>query len=125
MPGPAATAAERAPRRARYLIPLDIPRRGEIVAVLAVALLLAHLLLAQLTIGLAVVLAAIGRISRWRPQWLAVPAGAGLIWVLAIGPAPAWAGFTAGPRQVLAYLDRKSTRLNSSHSDLSRMPSSA
>jgi hypothetical protein len=104
MPGPAATAAERAPRRARYLIPLDIPRRGEIVAVLAVALLLAHLLLAQLTIVLAVVLAAVGRISRWRPQWLAVPAGAGLIWVLAIGPAAAWAGFTAGPRQVLAYL---------------------
>jgi hypothetical protein len=104
MPGPAATAAERAPRRARYLIPLDTPRRGEIVAVLAVALLLAHLLLAQLTIVLAVVLAAVGRVSRWRPQWLAVPAGAGLIWVLAIGPAAAWAGFTAGPRQVLAYL---------------------
>ena len=104
MPGPAATAAERAPRRARYLIPLDTPRRGEIVAVLAVTLLLAHLLLAQLTIVLAVVLAAVGRISRWRPQWLAVPAGAGLIWVLAIGPAAAWAGFTAGPRQVVAYL---------------------
>jgi hypothetical protein len=104
MPGPAATAAERAPRRARYLIPLDTPRRGEIVAVLAVALLLAHLLLAQLTIVLAVVLAAVGGVSRWRPQWLAVPAGAGLIWVLAIGPAAAWAGFTAGPRQVMAYL---------------------
>ena len=104
MPGPAATAAERAPRRARYLIPLDTPRRGEIVAVLAVALLLAHLLLAQLTLVLAVVLAAVGRVSRWRPQWLAVPAGAGLIWVLAIGPAAAWAGFTAGPRQVVAYL---------------------
>ena len=26
---------------------------------------------------------------------------------------------------VLAYLDRKSTRLNSSHTDISRMPSSA
>jgi hypothetical protein len=104
MPGPAATAAERAPRRARYLIPLDTPRRGEIVAVLAVAWLLAHLLLAQLTIVLAVVLAAVGKVSRWRPQWLAVPAGAGLIWVLATGPAAAWAGFTAGPRQVVAYL---------------------
>ena len=104
MPGPAATAAERAPRRARYLIPLGTPRRGEIIAVLAVAWLLAHLLLAQLTIVLAVVLAAVGRVTRWRPQWLAVPAGAGLIWVLAIGPAAAWAGFTAGPRQVVAYL---------------------
>ena len=104
MPAPAATAAERAPRRARYLIPLGTPRRGEIIAVLAVAWLLAHLLLAQLTIVLAVVLAAVGRVTRWRPQWLAVPAGAGLIWVLAIGPAAAWAGFTAGPRQVVAYL---------------------
>ena len=61
-------------------------------------------MLAQLTIVLAVVLAAVGRVTRWRPQWLAVPAGAGLIWVLAIGPAAAWAGFTAGPRQVVAYL---------------------
>jgi hypothetical protein len=104
MPGPAATAAERAPRRARYLIPMDIPRRGEIIAVLAIAFLLVHLLLAQLTIVLAVALAAVGRVSRWRPQWLAVPAGAGLIWVLAIGPAEALAGFTAGPRQVAAYL---------------------
>jgi hypothetical protein len=104
MPGPAATAAERAPRRARYLIPLDTPRRGEIVAASGVALLLAHLLFAQLTIVLAIALAAVGRVSRWRPQWLAVPAAAGLLWALAIGPAAALAGLSAGPRQVAAYL---------------------
>jgi hypothetical protein len=104
MPGPAATAAERAPRRARYLIPMDTPRRGEIVAAFGVAILLAHLLFAQLTIVLAIALAAVGRVSRWRPQWLAVPAGAGLLWALAIGPAAALAGLLAGPRQVAAYL---------------------
>jgi hypothetical protein len=103
MPGPNATAAERAPRRARYLIPMDTPGRGETVAAFGVVVLIAHLLFAQLTIVLSVALAAVGKIGRWRPLWLAVPAGAGLIWALAIGPAAALAGFTAGPRQVAAY----------------------
>ena len=101
MPGPAATAAERAPRRARHLIPMGTPRRGEIVAACGVALLLAHLLFAQLTIVLAIALAAVGRVSRWRPQWLAVPAAAGLVWALAIGPAAALAGLSAVPRRSL------------------------
>lgn len=100
MPVTAGTAA----RRARYLIPMDTPRRGEIIAAFAIAVLVAHLLFAQLTIAVTAALFAVGRISRWRPQWLAVPAGAGLVWVLAIGPAAALAGFTAGPRQVAAYL---------------------
>ena len=84
--------------------PRDAPRRGELAAVLALALVLAHLLLAQLTLVLTLVMWAIDRVGRWRPQWLAVPAGSGLIWVLAIGPARAAAGLTAGPRQVLGYL---------------------
>src|ERR1022692_4016890 len=100
MPVTAGTAA----RRARYLIPMDTPRRGEIIAAFAIAVLVAHLLFAQLTIAVTAALFAVGRISRWRPQWLAVPAGAGLVWVLAIGPAAALAGFTAGPGQVAAYL---------------------
>ena len=61
-------------------------------------------MLGQLTLVLAVVMYVIDRVSRWRPQWLAVPAGIGVIWSLAIGPARAVAGLTAGPRQVLAYL---------------------
>ena len=44
------------------------------------------------------------RLTRWRPAWLAVPAAAGLLWLLAIGPRAALAGFTDGPRQVLGYL---------------------
>lgn len=66
--------------------------------------LLAHLLLAQLTLLLAVALDLAGRAARWRPLWLAGPAAAGLIWVLAIGPGRALAGLTAGPHQVLGYL---------------------
>src|SRR6266516_2368679 len=104
MPASAATAAERAPRRARYLIPRDTPRRGEIVAAFGVAALAVHMLFAQLTMVVAVALYAVGRITRWRALWLAVPGGAGLIWLLATGPAAAVAGLTAGPRQVAAYL---------------------
>ena len=104
MPASAATAAERAPRRARYLIPGENSRRGEIVAAFGMAVLAMHVLFAQLTIVLAAALYAIGKTARWRPSWLAVPAGAGLIWALATGPGRAVAGFTAGPRQVAGYL---------------------
>ena len=84
--------------------PGDGPGSLELIAALAVVLLLTHLLLAQLTLLLAVAFYLIGRVSRWRLQWLAVPAAAGLLWTLAIGPARAVAGLTAGPRQVLGYL---------------------
>jgi hypothetical protein len=92
------------PRRARHLIPTQLPRRGEVVAAFAVLVLLAHLLFAQLTFVLAVVFAAVNRKARWRLWWLAVPAVAGLAWTVAIGPRAAAAGFVAGPAQILAYL---------------------
>jgi hypothetical protein len=69
-----------------------------------VAAVLTHLLLGQLTLALVVIMYVIDRVSRWRPQWLLVPAGIGVVWTLAIGPARALAGLTAGPRQVLTYL---------------------
>jgi hypothetical protein len=92
------------PRRARHLIPTQLPRRGEVVAAFAVLALLAHLLFAQLTLVLAVVFAAASKTTRWRLWWLAIPAAAGLAWTLAIGPKAAAAGFTAGPAQILGYL---------------------
>jgi hypothetical protein len=101
MPYSVAGQDDRPPSRPQ---PRDTPRRGELAAVLALALVLAHLLLAQLTLVLAAAMWAIGRVTRWRPQWLAAPAGAGLLWVLAIGPARAAAGLSAGPRHVLGYL---------------------
>lgn len=104
MPASAMATADRDPRRARPRGPGDIPRRGELAAALAAAGLLAHLLLAQLTLLLAVTLDLTGRMARWRPLWLAGPAAAGFLWVLAIGPGRALAGFTDGPHQVLGYL---------------------
>jgi len=91
------------PRRARHLIPVDLPRRGEVIAVFAVLVLFAHLLFAQLTFVLAVVFAGVSKASRWRLWWLTVPAAVGLAWTLAIGPRSAAAGFTAGPAQILGY----------------------
>ncbi len=104
MPASATATAERDPRRARLLGPGDTPRRGELAAALAAAGFLAHLLLAQLTLLLAVALDLTGRAARWRPLWLAGPAAAGFLWALAIGPGRALAGFTDGPHQVLGYL---------------------
>ena len=104
MPASMTAAAERDPRRARSPLPPDAPRRSDVAAALALAGLLTHLLLAQLTLLLAVALDLAGRVSRWRPLWLGAPAAAGFLWVLAIGPGRALAGFTAGPHQVLGYL---------------------
>jgi hypothetical protein len=92
------------PRRARHLIPTQLPRRGEVVAAFAVLVLLAHLLFAQLTFVLAAVFAGVTKTTRWRLWWLAIPAAAGLAWTLAIGPRAAAAGLTAGPAQILAAL---------------------
>ena len=104
MPASAIATAERDPRRARYFIP-GIPHRAVSWALRSRRLgLLAHLLLAQLTLLLALALDLTGRVARWRPLWLAWPAAAGFLWVLAIGPGRALAGFTAGPHQVLGYL---------------------
>jgi hypothetical protein len=104
MPVAVPAAPQRAPRRARYLIPLGTPHRREVLAAVTLLAVLASLLFAPVTLGLAVACYAIGKITRWRPVWLAGPAACGLVWVLAIGPAAAVTGFLAAPRAVLALL---------------------
>jgi hypothetical protein len=99
-----AEVANATPRRARYLVPRSMPRRGEILAAAATLAVTAHLLFAQVTLLLAVVFYLTGKASRWRASWLAFPAAAGAAWALAIGPAKAVHGFTAGPAAVLQYL---------------------
>src|SRR5579875_411603 len=91
------------PRRARYLLPAGLPRRDEILACCLVLAVLAHLLFAQLTLLFALVLAAITRMTGWRPSWLAVPGAAAVAWAAAVGPRAAAAGFAAGPAAVAAY----------------------
>jgi hypothetical protein len=104
MPIPALTSQQRAPQRGRYLIPIGTPRRGELVAALATVAVLAHLVLAQVTLVLAIAFHATSRFTRWRPQWLAIPAAAGVVWTLALGPGTAAARLAAGPRQVVDYV---------------------
>jgi len=104
MPACGTSAAAPGPRRARYLIPRELPRRADLIAGLVTAAVLGHLLFAQLTLVFAVALYLIGRAVRWRWTWLTVPAGVGLAWALAIGPGVALSGLVAGPRQVAAYL---------------------
>ncbi|HEY2281659.1 MAG TPA: hypothetical protein VGI00_25140 [Streptosporangiaceae bacterium] len=104
MPAEPVITVPRAPRRARYVIPRDTPRRGEFLAAIGVALVLLHLIFAQLTLILALIFFGVTKVTRWRPAWLELPAAAGLLWTLAIGPATALAGFTAGPALVVSYL---------------------
>jgi hypothetical protein len=92
------------PRRARYLIPRGLPRRGEIVAACAVLIVLAHVVFAQLTLVLAIIFWLITKAARWRLSWLVVPAAIGAIWSLSEGPQVAAAGFADGPAKVVGYL---------------------
>src|SRR6201995_2124901 len=85
-PAEVVTEAEQMPRRARYLVPRGLPRRDEILTVCVVAVVLVHLLFAQLTIVLASVLYLITKVTRWRLSWLTVPAAAALAWTAAVGP---------------------------------------
>ncbi|HEY6313899.1 MAG TPA: hypothetical protein VIY52_24300 [Streptosporangiaceae bacterium] len=92
------------PRRARYLVPRGLPRRGEILAAGLVLIILAHLVFAQLTIVIAAVFWLTTRVTRWRLSWLIAPAVIAVAWTAAVGLRAAAAGFAAGPATVIGYL---------------------
>ncbi len=100
----AAWPAERTPPRSRLTSPAGVFGRGQLAAALATAALVAQLLFAQFTLAVAGCLIIVGSATRWRPHWLAVPALAGLVWTLAVGPAAALAGFAALPGRLGGYL---------------------
>ena len=104
MPAEVVTEAEQVPRRARYLVPQGLPRRGEILAVCVVLVVIAHVLFAQLAILIAAAFYLITKMTRWRLSWLLVPAAIAVVWIAAVGPRVAVAGFAAGPAQVASYL---------------------
>jgi hypothetical protein len=108
----------RPPRRARYLVPLGTPHRAEILAAVAIVAAAAAALFAPLTLLLSVIFYAVSRISRWRPVWLAVPACCGALWLLAVGPGAAVAGFGAAPRAATGLL----SRLVTDPAGLARLP---
>jgi hypothetical protein len=103
-PAPRSAGATIPPAAAGHLPGLSGRLRRDLTAALAVAAVLAHLLFAQAALALVVILLVTGRVTRWRPLWLAVPAAAGAAWAAATGVPAALAGFAAGPRQVAAYL---------------------
>ena len=100
----AVPGTEPPPRRGRQLIPAGLPRRGEVLALFAVTLVVGHLVFAPVALVVALVLAAAGQAIRWRPWWLLWPAAAGLGWVLATGPGAALADFTRWPMGILGSL---------------------
>ena len=97
MPSAITLAPVRSPRRARYLVPLGTPHRSEVLAAAAVAAVVAGVLFAPLTFIFAAAFDVVSKATWWRPLWLAVPAGCGVVWALAIGPATAAAGLRHGP----------------------------
>ena len=101
---PAAERARRPPHRSRLSVRAGNLRRGELAAGLATAAVLTQLLLAQLPLAIAAGLIAVGRVSRWRPHWIALPALAGLGWLLTVGVAAPTADFAAGSTRFLGYL---------------------
>jgi hypothetical protein len=107
----ASEAAKRAPRRSGHKASVGSSGRGELAAALTAAVV-AGLTLAPLTVLVTMLLAAAARLTRWRPQWLILPAAVGLAWTLAGSPAGAAAGFTAWPRVLIGYLAHAVGRLH-------------
>src|ERR1700729_2282384 len=59
--------------------------RSELAAGLATAIVVAQLLFAPLVLLGCGLLTAAGWLSSWRPHWLALPASAGVAWLLQAG----------------------------------------
>jgi hypothetical protein len=96
--------AEQRPLGSRPHDPAASYRRGELAAGLATAALAVQLLFAQVTLLTALALVIVGRLSRWRPGWLAVLAVVSLGWLLTVGVGRAAAGLSEGTRRLAGYL---------------------
>ena len=106
MPSYMTGAPERNSWRFRFPAPADMPQRADLTVSVAVVAFLTQLIFAQLTLALVICLAVVSKVSRWRPLWLAVPAAAGLAWLLAVGVRPATAGYLAGGSRLVSVLAR-------------------
>lgn len=88
--------------------PGRLPRRRDLAeacgAACGAAAVLIHIALAQLTLGLTAAFVIAGRLTRWRPAWLAWPAAFGVCLVLARGPGPAVAGYLAAARHLIRFI---------------------
>ena len=113
-------AQDRNSWRFRFAVPADVSQRGDLTATVALVAFLAQLIFAQLTLATTICLVIIGKVSRWRRLWLAVPAAVGVGWLLAAGVRPAMAGYLAGGSRLIGLLARHDT-LGAKAKDLSDM----
>jgi hypothetical protein len=99
---------ERRPHRSRLDHPdprADSFRRGELAAGLAAVAVVAQLALAPVILLVAGMLVLAGRISRWQPAWLLLPALGGACWLAVAGlPATAHAVAAGAGRLIAAEL---------------------
>jgi hypothetical protein len=109
MPPYVSDSAEELSLSARRLLSGSAGRHRDLAAGLAVVALLAQLAFAQLTLVLAICYLLVGRLSRWRPHWLLLPAAAGLAWLLGSGPGPAATGYLAGGSHLIGLLANGAT----------------
>jgi hypothetical protein len=120
MPSYMTDAHDRNSSRFRFPAPVDMSQRDDLAATVAVVAFLTQLIFAQFTLALVICLVIVSKVSRWRPLWLAVPAGVGVAWLLAIGLRPAVAGYLAGGSRLLSVLARHDT-LGAKAEDLTDM----
>jgi hypothetical protein len=103
-----ARAGEPASARSRDEAPRGLSPGRELAeacrAAGGVAAVLIQIAVAQLTLGLTAAFVIVGRLTRWRPAWLAWPAAAGVCLVLARGPGAAVAGYLAGARHLIRFV---------------------
>ncbi len=102
------TAEGLAERRQRRFQIDDIRRptaslgRRELAAGLSTLGVAAQLVLAPVILLIAAVLTLAGRSSRWRPEWLLLPAVAGACWLAAVTVPVSVAAFEAGSHRLIA-----------------------
>jgi hypothetical protein len=85
--------------------------QADLTAAALFAAVLTQLLFAQFTLVLAACLVLMGRLARWRPIWLALPAVAGLTLVLAEGPGRSLAGYLAVSGDLIRHLSARGPAL--------------
>ena len=100
----AAGVLQRGPRRSQLGNAARPDRRGGLAAGLGTIAVIAELLTVPAAVPVSLVLFAIGRVSRWRLEWLLVPLLAGVGWLAAAGPRWAVTTAAAGPGQLLSGL---------------------
>lgn len=97
-------AAERRPQRFQIddiRPPAASLGRRELAAGLSTLAVAAQLVLAPVALLIAVVLTLTGRISRWRPAWLLLPAAAGACWLAVVTIPVAVAALEAGSSRLI------------------------